>query len=173
MRYLIPLIILGMLVFFLWQGLAKDPYQLPSPLVNKPITDFVATDLVANHPPLTRKLFLGHWSLLVVWASWCITCTDEQAFLLSLKPNSRLFIYGLNYRDDPKLAKNWLNQYGNPYRKIIFDPKGLLAIDLGVYGVPESFLIDPTGIIRYKQIGPLSKNIWDRYLARLINTKIK
>lgn len=167
MRYLIPPIIFGILVFFLWQGLVKDPYQLPSPLINKPIANFIATDLLADQGPLSKKLFLGHWSLLVVWASWCVTCGEEQAFLLSIEKNTRLAIYGLNYRDDSKLAKDWLKRYGNPYQKIIFDPQGLLAIDLGVYGIPESFLIDPQGIIRYKQVGPLSKEGWNKTLTEL------
>lgn len=166
MFYFFPLLLFGLLVFFLWKSLNNDPYQLASPLVNKPIVDFVASDLLTEHA-LNKKLFLGHWSLLVVWASWCVTCSDEQDFLLSLKKNKQLAIVGLNYRDDLKRARSWLKLYGNPYQNVIFDPRGLLAIDLGVYGVPESFLIDPSGIIRYKQVGPLTKGIWNQVVRLL------
>jgi cytochrome c biogenesis protein CcmG/thiol:disulfide interchange protein DsbE len=169
MRYIIPLVILGILVFFLSKGLEQDPYRIPSPLINKPVPDFVAADLITTHPPLTKKLFLNrHWSLLVVWSSWCKTCAAEQVFLLTLKQNADLRIYGLNYRDDLARAKAYLKHQGNPFHQIIFDPSGLLAIDLGVYGVPENFLIDPQGIIRYKYIGPLNKAIWDKeFIVRM------
>jgi cytochrome c biogenesis protein CcmG/thiol:disulfide interchange protein DsbE len=174
MRYIIPLVILAILVFLLCKGLAQDPYQIPSPLINKPIPDFVATDLIVKHPPLTKKIFLNrHGSLLVVWSSWCKTCAAEQAFLLTLKQNARLRIYGLNYRDDLIRAKDYLKHHGNPFHQIIFDPSGLLAIDLGVYGVPENFLIDPKGIIRYKYIGPLNQAIWDKEFVARINANTK
>lgn len=174
MRYIIPLAILVILVFFLAKGLEQDPYQIPSPLINKPIPDFVASDLITKHQHLTKKIFLNrHWSLLVIWSSWCKTCAAEQAFLLTLKPNARLRIYGLNYRDDLTRAKDYLKRQGNPFHQIIFDPSGLLAIDLGVYGVPENFLIDPEGIIRYKYIGSLSQAIWDKEFIVRMNTHMK
>lgn len=168
MRCVIPLIILFIVVFFLWQGLEKDPNLLPSPLINQTIPEFSAHDLLKNHTLLRKKIFLQHWTLLVVWSSWCVTCSEEQAFLLSLRKHHSVTIYGLNYRDELNQAKQWLKQQGNPFQKIIFDPKGLLAIDLGVYGVPESYLIDPQGIIRYKQIGPLTETIWTQNMATLI-----
>lgn len=170
MRSIIPLLILLIVVFFLWHGLSNDPNQLPSPLINKPISAFVGANLFKDGAVLDKKIFLGHWSLLVVWSSWCITCAEEQRFLLTLKKNTALSIYGLNYRDDLSRAKQWLKKQGNPYQHIIFDPKGLLAIDLGVYGVPESYLIDPQGIIRYKLIGPLNKTIWANKIAMLIKS---
>ncbi|MFZ0218858.1 MAG: DsbE family thiol:disulfide interchange protein [Candidatus Aquirickettsiella sp.] len=173
MRYIIPLIILFILVFFLWQGLEKDPNLLPSPLINQPVPEFSALDLLNPHAILTKEIFLQHWTLLVVWSSWCSTCTEEQSFLLNLQKNHSLSIYGLNYRDDLKRAQQWLRRQGNPYQKIIFDPQGLLAIDLGVYGVPESYLIDPHGIIRYKQVGPLNDRVWIKQMATCLNhTKI-
>jgi cytochrome c biogenesis protein CcmG/thiol:disulfide interchange protein DsbE len=174
MRYIIPLAILAILIFLLYKGLEQDPYRIPSPLINKPIPNFVAANLIKKCPPLTKKIFLNqHWSLLVVWSSWCKTCFAEQAFLLTLKHNARLRIYGLNYRDDLKRAKDYLTDQGNPFYQIIFDPSGVLAIDLGVYGVPENFLIDPQGIIRYKYIGPLNKAIWDKEFIVRMNAGIK
>lgn len=174
MRYITPLAILVALIFFLCKGLEQDPYRIPSPLINKPMPDFLAADLIAKHTLLTKKLFLNqHWSLLVVWSSWCKTCAAEQAFLLTLKKKYRLRIYGLNYRDDLIRAKNYLKHQGNPFQKIIFDPSGLLAIDLGVYGVPENFLIDPQGIIRYKYVGPLNQTIWDKEFTVRMNFPVK
>lgn len=170
MRYLIPLIILLMVVFFLWQGLENDPNLLPSPLINQPVPAFSATDLLKNKTTLREKIFFQHWTLLVVWSSWCLTCAEEQPFLLGLKRSHRVAIEGLNYRDDSKRAKQWLRQQGNPFQKIIFDPEGMLAINLGVYGVPESYLIDPQGIIRYKHVGPLTASIWAKQMARLIES---
>jgi cytochrome c biogenesis protein CcmG, thiol:disulfide interchange protein DsbE len=169
MRCIIPLIILLIVVFFLWRGLEKDPNLLPSPLINQPVPEFSANDLLKNHSLLRKKIFLQHWTLLVVWSSWCLTCTEEQFFLLSLRKRHAVSIYGLNYRDDLKPAQQWLRQQGNPFQKIIFDPRGLFAIDLGVYGVPESYLIDPQGIIRYKHVGPLSESIWTKQMVTFIH----
>ncbi|MGC1854232.1 MAG: DsbE family thiol:disulfide interchange protein [Candidatus Aquirickettsiella sp.] len=168
MRCIIPFIILLIVVYFLWQGLEKDPNLLPSPLINQPISEFSAHDLLVKHSILRKKIFLQHWTLLVVWSSWCLTCAEEQSFLLNLQKRHSVTIYGLNYRDELTQAKQWLKQQGNPFQKIIFDPQGLLAIDLGVYGVPESYLIDPQGIIRYKQIGSLTETIWAKNLVTLI-----
>lgn len=168
MRYILPLIVLLIIVFFLWQGLAKDPNLLPSPLINQPIPKFSANDLLKKSIILRKKIFLKRWTLLVVWSSWCLTCTEEQSFLLHLRENHGITIYGLNYRDDLQRARRWLRQQGNPFQKIIFDPDGMLAIDLGVYGVPESYLIDPQGFIRYKHVGPLTASVWTQQMARLI-----
>jgi len=151
---------LGLLVFFLWQGLNKDPSHIPSPLINKPIPKFTAARLDSSNKSFSEHCFFGHLSLLVVWSSWCSHCLEEHTFLLHVKKKPGLQIIGLNYRDNLLSAKHWLKQYGNPYNKIIFDPNGLLGINLGVYGVPESFLLDEKGIIRYKHIGPLSESSW-------------
>jgi cytochrome c biogenesis protein CcmG, thiol:disulfide interchange protein DsbE len=173
MRYIFPLITLFIIVYFLWQGLAKDPSLLPSPLINQAVPEFSANDLLKKSTRLRKKIFLQHWTLLVVWSSWCVTCSKEQSFLLSLQKHHIITIYGLNYRDDLRHAQLWLRQQGNPFQKIIFDPQGMLAIDLGVYGVPESYLIDPQGIIRYKQIGLLTANVWTQQMAILINQSNK
>lgn len=173
MRYVIPLLVLFIIVYFLWQGLENDPNLLPSPLINKPVPAFSAPALLKNKSILRKKIFLQHWTLLIVWSSWCLTCTEEQSFLLKLRQTHTISIYGLNYRDKLNRANLWLQQQGNPFQKIIFDPKGRLAIDLGVYGVPESYLIDPQGIIRYKHVGPLTENIWIKQMAILIINPIK
>jgi cytochrome c biogenesis protein CcmG/thiol:disulfide interchange protein DsbE len=173
MRYFIPLLVLLIMVFFLGRGLEKDPNLLPSPLINQAIPEFSARDLLKDHVILRKKIFLQHWTLLIVWSSWCLTCTEEQSFLLKLQESHFIPIYGLNYRDRFNPAKQWLKKQGNPFQKIIFDPQGLFAIDLGVYGVPESYLIDPQGIIRYKQVGLLTASIWLENMATLINPSHK
>src|SRR5436190_19343472 len=168
MRYIIPLLVLLIIVFFLWQGLVKDSNLLPSPLINHAIPEYSARDLLKNHSILKKKIFLHHWTLLIVWSSWCLTCTEEQPFLLKLRKTPLISIYGLNYRDELNQAKLWLKKQDNPFQKIIFDPRGLLAIDLGVYGVPESYLIDPQGIIRYKYVVTLTSSVWLHNMAPII-----
>lgn len=170
MRYIIPLLVLLVIFFFLWQGLEKNLNLLPSPLINQAIHEFSAQDLLKDNTILRKKIFLHHWTLLIVWSSWCITCTEEQNFLLKLREKHLISIYGLNYRDQLNQATLWLKKQGNPFQKIIFDPQGLLSIDLGVYGVPESYLIDPQGIIRYKHVGPLTASVWWHNMATIINT---
>lgn len=168
-RYLLPIAFFFLLLFFLWRGLNVDPMHIPSPLINKSLPSFVAMRLENSPKKLTEKVFFGHLSLLIVWSSWCVTCREEQEFLLNLKKSSKLRIMGLDYRDDLKVAKLWLKRYGNPFDSVIFDPQGSLGVDLGVYGVPESFLIDEKGVIRYKHIGPLSKAVWNRELRPLLS----
>jgi cytochrome c biogenesis protein CcmG, thiol:disulfide interchange protein DsbE len=169
MRYLFPTLLFSLLLFFLWQSLQQNPGQIPSPLINKPLPHFVATSLADRKKTFTEKLFTKHLSLLVVWSSWCIECREEQIFLLNLKKKQQIPIFGLNYRDKATAAKQWLKQYGNPFNEIIFDPHGLLGINLGVYGVPESFLLDAKGIIRYKHIGPLTEWIWLTQIQALLH----
>jgi cytochrome c biogenesis protein CcmG, thiol:disulfide interchange protein DsbE len=171
MRYLLPIFLLICLLFFLWQGLAKDPAQIPSPLINKPIPRFEAPSLFDEKKKLTEKIFSDHFSLLVVWSSWCSSCLLEHNFLLGLEKKSHLKIIALNYRDNIQAAKQWLKQHGNPYRSVIFDPNGFLGIELGVYGVPESFLIDGKGIIRYKHIGPLTQSSWTAEIMPWLNQR--
>ncbi len=169
MRYLLPIFLLICLLFFLWQGLAKDPAQIPSPLINKPMPHFEVPSLFDEKKKLTEKIFADHFSLLVVWSSWCSSCLIEHDFLLDLAKKSPIQMIALNYRDTINNAKHWLKQYGNPYQSVIFDPKGFLGIELGVYGVPESFLIDGEGIIRYKQIGPLTQSSWTAEILPRLN----
>jgi cytochrome c biogenesis protein CcmG/thiol:disulfide interchange protein DsbE len=160
MRYLIPLILFLIITGFLWKGLQHDPHELPSALINKPVAAFSYPNLLDEKKPLTQKEFLGHVSLLNVWATWCVSCKAEHAVLMDIMRAKAVKIYGLNYKDDPNSARAWLKKYGNPYEAIISDEKGTLAIDFGVYGTPETFVIDGEGIIRYKYIGPISPDAW-------------
>lgn len=155
-RYLIPLGVFLVLVLFLGIGLKLNPREVPSPLVNRPAPTF---ELPQLHEP-ARKLAVadlrGKVWLLNVWASWCVSCREEHPLLVELSKSGVVPIYGLNYKDQRSDALAWLQQFGNPYVMSISDLEGRVGIDYGVYGVPETFVIDRDGVIRYKQIGPVT-----------------
>lgn len=156
----LPLVVLGALAGLFWKGLSLDPHRLPSTHIGKTIADFdlPALSETGKHRFSSREL-KGKVVLLNVWASWCKACEEEQLFLLDLA--SKGFpIFGLNYKDEDKAAKDWLSEWGNPYQKIAQDKLGTTAIDLGIYGTPETFLIDEKGTIIYRHVGVLNQDIW-------------
>lgn len=163
----IPLIFFSLLIIFFWRGLSLDPHHLPSAQMGKRLPLFRMPMLQKHHEDLTPSLIHGHLSLLNVWASWCDACTSEQHFLMQLK-HEGFIIYGLNYKDKPEHARHWLAEWGNPYRYVGQDPTGKVAIDLGVYGVPETFLIDKHGIIRHRHVGVLDAHSWGTEFLPLI-----
>lgn len=163
-----PFLFLLLLFFLLGRGLSHNSTDIPSPLLNQPMPSFQSVDLFDRQRTYSEHLFHGHWSLLVVWSSWCQHCLTDQMRLLALKRTQALQLIGLNYRDERTTARKMLKKQGNPYRYVLFDPKGTLAITLGVYGVPESFLVDPRGIIRYKQIGPWRDETWEHFIHPLL-----
>lgn len=167
MRYL-PLFIVIILVIILMKGLSLHPNMIPSPLVNKKTPQFILPSLADSNEMITDHDFLNHITLLNVWASWCYACANEHEFLLELAKNKNIVLYGFNYKDDLNNAKKWLIDSGNPYKRVIVDQTGETAIDWGVYGTPETFLIDQKGVIRYKIIGPLNEDIWQKKLLPLI-----
>lgn len=158
---LLPIVVFAVLLLLFWRGLSLDPKKLPSTLTGQKLPDFQLQ--VLGHPDrvFSAASMRGQVSLLNVWASWCASCVDEQVFLMSLAGQG-VPIYGLNYKDDEKQALDWLNEWGNPYRMIGRDETGKVAIDLGVYGAPETFLIDAEGIIRFRQVGVLDDASWQR-----------
>lgn len=167
-KRMLPLVVFAILVVFLWKGLGKNPSVVPSALVGKPVPSFDYPTLMNPSQDVTNKLFLGHVSLLNVWATWCITCKAEHGQLMEIARSGVVNIYGLNYKDDRAKAVKWLKTEGDPFKKVIYDPKGNLAINLGVYGTPETFVIDKKGIIRDKVIGPISPQVWqDRLLPEI------
>lgn len=163
-----PLLTFVLLAFFLWLGLAGSPQKLPSSQIGKPLPNFQLPALVGeSSSAFTPLIMQGQIALLNVWASWCTSCAEEQVFLLRLA-REKVAIYGLNYKDRPRDAKRWLREWGNPYRAIGIDREGKLAIDLGVYGTPETFLIDKKGIITYRHIGVVDETVWKRdFLPRI------
>ncbi len=155
-RFLLPLGILVVLVGFLLVGLNLNPRQVPSPLIGKPAPEFQLQQLHQAEQTLTSKDNLGKVWLLNVWASWCVSCREEHPLLVELAKSGIVPVYGLNYKDQRDDALRWLKQFGDPYTVSIVDPEGRTGIDYGVYGVPETYVIDKNGIIRYKQIGPVT-----------------
>jgi len=156
---LLPVIVFAFLVVFFWRGLSLDPQKLPSVQVGQPLPEFKLPILKDQTKNLTPANLRGKISLLNVWASWCSACIEEQVFLIQLAQQG-MPIYGLNYKDDSAKAAQWLVQWGNPYRLIGTDKTGKVAIDLGVYGAPETFLIDKHGIIRFRHVGVLDEKSW-------------
>lgn len=167
-KYLLPVLIFFVLCGFLFIGLYKDPSEVPSPLIGKSVPEFSLPKLYDNSAQLSNKEFLGKVSVLNVWATWCFACKQEHPALLELAKRNIAPIYGLNYKDDAAKAKLYLRDFGNPFVANAFDEAGRVAIDWGVYGAPETFLIDRKGIIRYKHIGPLSLEDLDNKIQPLI-----
>ena len=156
-RYLLPLIVFAALLVLLAIGLKLDPREVPSPLIGKPAPGFNLPRLDAPEQKLSLADLRGQVWLLNVWASWCVACRAEHPVLVDLAKAGTVPVYGLNYKDKRDAALGWLAQFGNPYLKSISDADGAVGIDYGVYGVPETFVIDKTGVIRYKQIGPVTE----------------
>ncbi|OGV31633.1 MAG: thiol:disulfide interchange protein [Legionellales bacterium RIFCSPHIGHO2_12_FULL_35_11] len=163
---IIPLLVFALLAFFLWRSLKLDPHQLPSAKIGSTLPNFSLPSLASN-ALISSKDLRGHYVLLNIWASWCPACVQEQIFLLKLARQG-VIIYGLDYKDTSKKAQKWLLEWGNPFKEIIFDKHGLLSMDLGVYGAPETFLIDSSGVIQYRHVGILDASIWRKdFLPRI------
>ena len=155
-RFLVPLAIFIVLVAFLAVGLGLNPREVPSPLINKPAPAFRLPQLHQPDKTFSQQDMQGKVWLLNVWASWCVSCREEHPVLMDLAKSNAVPIYGLNYKDKPEDGLAWLKQFGDPYVLSIIDRDGRVGIDYGVYGVPETFVIDKQGAIRYKQIGPVT-----------------
>lgn len=160
LKHLLPLLGFVALALLLARGLQLKPREIPSPLIGKPVPALMLEPLLEGGRGLSPADFQGQLSLLSVWASWCVPCREEHPLLLDLahrRPGLQLL--GLNYKDDPAQARRWLAELGNPYRQIGFDGRGQAGIDLGVYGVPETFVIDRQGVIRFKHVGPITAEL--------------
>ncbi len=149
-------------------GLMHDPREVPSALIGQPAPVFELTDL--HHPEQrhTPALYRGQVLLLNAWASWCVACRAEHPLLLELAQAHAVPIYGLNYKDTRADALAWLAEFGDPYIKSLQDPQGRAGFDYGVYGVPETFVIDRRGVIRHKVIGPMTREKWQREVLPLL-----
>jgi cytochrome c biogenesis protein CcmG/thiol:disulfide interchange protein DsbE len=158
-RYLWPLLLFLVLAGFLAFGLKLDPREVPSPLIDKPAPAFRATLLADPAQTLTRESLAGKPWVLNVWASWCTPCREEHPLWVEFARRSPVAIYGLNYKDERKAGLAWLERLGNPYAQSLADPEGRIGIDYGVYGVPETFVIDRNGIVRMKHVGPVTAEV--------------
>tara|TARA_B100001750_G_scaffold187839_1_gene157344 strand:- start:251 stop:781 length:531 start_codon:yes stop_codon:yes gene_type:complete len=167
-RYLLPLtIFLGITVLFIY-GLQNDPRYIPSPLINQSAPEFNLPTLHEPELNIKTDTLKGRVSLLNVWASWCAACRIEHPILNNAVRNYDIKLYGLNYKDSRSEALIWLKDLGNPYIESAYDKDGVVGIDYGVYGVPETFIIDKQGIIRYKHIGPINNEQFDNIIMPMI-----
>jgi cytochrome c biogenesis protein CcmG, thiol:disulfide interchange protein DsbE len=165
LKYLIPLGLFLVLVVFLAIGLGRDPHEVPSPLINKAAPTFRLPQLKAPDKTFSAEDMRGKVWVMNVWASWCISCRDEHPLLLEYAKSGAVPIYGLNLKDRPEDSLAWLSELGDPYVLSASDLEGRVAIDYGVYGAPETYLIDQGGVIRYKHIGPVTPDVWsDKFL---------
>ena len=168
LRKLTPLLLFIVLVAFLGIGLTLDPRKIASPLIDKPLPVFSLPQLKDAEQTLSSTDFLNEVSLINVWASWCVSCRVEHPVLLDLANTGVVNIYGLNYKDKRDDALGWLKYYGDPYTLSAHDLAGMVGIDFGVYGAPETFVIDRKGIIRYKHIGPVTEDDLNEVILPLI-----
>ena len=168
MRFLIPLGVFAVMVLFLGIGLTLNPREVPSPLIGKPAPDFQLSRVADAGQTLSPEDFKGQVALVNVWASWCVSCRQEHPVLLQLARQNVVPIYGLNYKDQREAAQDWLNQHGNPYVASAFDADGRVGINWGVYGVPETFVIDKAGLIRHKHTGPVTPESLEQELLPLV-----
>jgi cytochrome c biogenesis protein CcmG, thiol:disulfide interchange protein DsbE len=170
LRFLLPLGVFVLLLAVLAVGLLHAPEKgiLPSPLIGKSAPPFSVPSLFAGQGQVSSEQLKGRWTLVNVWGSWCVTCRAEHPTLLMIKQQAQVPIIGIDWNDDEADARDWLSQLGNPYSAVGEDHEGKVAIDFGVYGAPESFLVNPTGKIVYKQVGAMTPDIWRReFLARI------
>lgn len=168
-RYALPLAVFLALLSLLAVGLTRDPRVVPSPLIGQPTPEFSLTELQQPDRTVTRADLVGKAFLLNVWATWCASCRTEHEVLMQIARENDLPIYGLNYKDDREAAVQWLARLGNPYVSNLYDPEGQVGFDLGVYGTPESFLVDQHGIIVHKHIGPITPAIWQQEFRPVID----
>lgn len=166
--YLVPLLVFAALAVILGIGLTLDPRKVPSPLIGKPVPEFSLPPVKGRTLGLASADLKGHVSLVNVFASWCIPCRQEHPLFVELKARGVVPIYGINYKDRPDDAARWLDELGDPYTRTGADLDGRVAIDWGVYGVPETFLVDREGRIAYKHIGPLTPRIMSEKIIPLI-----
>jgi len=167
-RFLLPLGIFFTLLIFLGVGLRLNPRDIPSPFIGKPAPAFQLTQLHEPDKTISEKDMRGQVWLLNVWASWCVSCRQEHPVLMDFAKMCIVPIIGLNYKDSRAEGAGWLRQFGNPYKLSAFDSNGMVGIDYGVYGVPETFVIDKAGVIRLKHTGPVTPEVIRDKLLPLI-----
>jgi cytochrome c biogenesis protein CcmG/thiol:disulfide interchange protein DsbE len=170
-RYLVPIALFAVLAVFFFRGLDLSPGYVPSPLIGKPAPRFELPRLEDPAKTISHEVLRGRVALLNVWATWCVGCREEHAFLNDVARTSGVPIYGLNWKDDRGSALDWLARLGNPYTASAFDETGTVAIDWGVYGAPETFLVGADGMVLFKHIAPLTPEIWRRDFVPLIKTQ--
>ena len=162
LKLFLPLILFAAMALFLFRGLSLDPQALPSALLDQPLPEF-SLPALGEERVIERDELVGRAALLNVWATWCPTCRMEHAYLMQLAATG-VPVYGINYKDEDAAAGRWLAELGNPYLLNIADRQGSLGLDLGVYGAPETYLLDADGVIRYRHVGAVDERVWQTIL---------
>ncbi|MGF1644140.1 MAG: DsbE family thiol:disulfide interchange protein [Thiotrichales bacterium] len=168
LRFLVPLFIFLVIGGFLYVGLSLNPREVPSPLIGKPAPTFALPSLHDASKTITPTDFKGQVWLMNVWATWCPSCRAEHETLVELRRNSDVPIIGLNYKDNDDDARKWLVALGDPYQTVAVDADGRIAIDWGVYGAPETYVIDQQGLIRHKHVGPVTPEVLQQRILPLV-----
>ncbi|WP_413701332.1 DsbE family thiol:disulfide interchange protein [Psychromonas sp. KJ10-10] len=164
----VPLFIFLLVCIFLFKGLYSDPRKLDSALIGQTVPEFTLQDIYDENKQYDASIFKGQKMLLNVWATWCPTCYAEHKFL-NVLAGEGIYIIGMNYKDDRQKAIKWLTDLKDPYQISLFDENGMLGMDLGVYGAPETYFIDSKGIIQYRHVGDLNAKIWNDQLSDLFD----
>ncbi|MFC4258597.1 DsbE family thiol:disulfide interchange protein [Marinobacter lacisalsi] len=164
----LPVLVAVAFGIFLYAGLGKNPQELDSALIGKPVPAFELRDLKNPDRALTPEVFRGQVSLLNVWGTWCPACRDEHEDLMWLAEEKGVAVIGLNYKDNRNAALRWLQDLGDPYQLTLFDPQGTLGFDLGVYGAPETYVVDKQGIVRYRHVGVVNPKVWEEDLEPIV-----
>ncbi|HYN78633.1 MAG TPA: DsbE family thiol:disulfide interchange protein [Lamprocystis sp. (in: g-proteobacteria)] len=165
---LIPLSIFLALALLMFRGLSLDPSKIPSPLVDKPAPDFTLESLKDPGKQISADVLKGQISLVNVWASWCPSCRQEHAELVRIAKESGVQMVGFNWKDERPAALEMLARFGDPYAFSVYDPDNKAGINWGVYGAPETFVVDADGIIRHKRIGPIDRAVWEQEIRPVI-----
>jgi len=156
MRFAIPLVLFGVIAAFLYRGLSNDPTRVPSPLIGKPAPEFSLPVLGQEGASFSPSQMKGKVWLFNIWGTWCVGCRVEHPVLVDLARRGIVEMVGLNYKDENALATQWLDELGDPYVMTAVDQSGRIGIDWGFYGAPETFVIDKSGLVQHKHIGPVS-----------------
>jgi cytochrome c biogenesis protein CcmG/thiol:disulfide interchange protein DsbE len=168
LKFIVPLVVFLGLAAFLAVGLTRDPREIPSPFIGKAAPGFKLEQLADEKLAFTPDEMKGKVWLLNVWASWCVACRVEHPLLVQMSKQKTVPIVGLNYKDKRDEGLQWLRKHGDPYSLSAYDVDGKVGIDYGVYGVPETFVIDKQGVIRYKQIGPITPEALEKKIMPLV-----
>lgn len=167
-QYVVPVGVVLVLMAVMGYGLTRQPSKLPSALIGESVPSFELPTLSSQRPALTDAAFEGQVAVINVWASWCLACRAEQTVLAELTRRTNVPVVGVNYKDTRTDARRWLQRFGNPYATIVVDKQGQFGFDLGVSGVPETFIVDADGIIRHKVVGPITPQIMNNTLVPLL-----
>ena len=174
MKFYIPIVIFVALLAVFLLSLNRDPSYVPSPLIGKPAPEFRLPRLADPQLTLATEDMTAQFILFNVWATWCVGCRQEHDTLVQIASDYQVPIYGLNWKDNPDKAKMWLKELGNPYVATAVDLNGNVAIDWGVYGAPETFLIDPDGTVLYRHLSPLTMTIWEKeFMPRMKSVSVE